>query len=420
MARPMPSILLLLGLWLLLPGTGAAADEPFAQINWRSQGADGTVQVHLHFFWSRNCPHCQEARRYLAELGPQHAWLQVHEHEISQSREALRLYQALAAALGEEARSVPAFFICARMYVGWQDAAHTGQALLQGARACRAGADSRPDPASAGGTTGAMGFEGLSLPVLTLVLASLDAFNPCAFFVLLFLLSLLIHARSRRRMLLIGSTFVLVSGLTYFLFMAAWLKLFLLTGSLPYITVAAGLLALLIGLLNSKDFFYFKQGPSLSIPDSAKPGLFARMRALLSSDSLPTLMLGTVSLAIAVNGYELLCTAGFPMVYTRALTLQRLEGLHYYLYLALYNLIYILPLLAIVLLFTLTLGAKKLSTREGRLLKLISGFMMLSLGLLLILAPQLLNQVGTAIGLLAASIMVGWLGWWWQRGHGGA
>jgi len=108
------------------------------------------------------------------------------------------------------------------------------------------------------------------------------------------------------------------------------------------------------------------------------------MRALVGGQRLSSLLVGTVALAIVANSYELLCTAGFPMVYTRALTLRQLSTGAYYFYLALYNLIYVIPLLIIVLAFTWTLGSRKLGEREGRLLKLLSGVMMVGLGLLLL------------------------------------
>jgi len=246
----------------------------------------------------------------------------------------------------------------------------------------------------------------LSLPLFTLAIASLDAFNPCAFFVLLFLLSLMVHARSRPRMLLVGGTFVFFSGLVYFLFMAAWLNLFLVVGGAPWVTLIAGLVALTIGVINVKDFFLFRQGPSLSIPDGAKPGLFKRMRGLLGAENLGTMMIGTVTLALAANSYDLLCTAGFPMVYTRVLTLNALSGWEYYGWLVAYNLIYVLPLLAIVLLFTFTLGSRKLSERQGRVLKLLSGTMMVGLGLVMLFAPEALNSLWMGAGLLLLAAVV--------------
>lgn len=146
----------------------------------------------------------------------------------------------------------------------------------------------------------------------------------------------------------------------------------------------------------------FRRGVSLSIPERAKPGLFQRMRGLVSTTSLPSILIGTMTLALAANAYELLCTAGFPMVLTRILTLNELSPAAHYLYLALYNLVYILPLLAIVV----TLGARKLTEEEGRVLKFLSGLMMLGLGAVLLIAPDSLSQPLIAIVLIAIALVV--------------
>jgi hypothetical protein len=116
--------------------------------------------------------------------------------------------------------------------------------------------------------------------------------------------------------------------------------------------------------------------------------------------------LGTAVLAIAANSYELLCTAGFPMVFTRILTLNKLSTLAYYMYLVLYNLIYIIPLAIIVFIFTVTLGRKILTERQGRLLKLVSGTMMLGLGGVLLLNPAILNRVFISVILLIGALFV--------------
>jgi hypothetical protein len=195
--------------------------------------------------------------------------------------------------------------------------------------------------------------------------------------------------------------------------MAAWLNLFLFIGELRIITIVAALIAIGMALINIKDFFWFKQGVSLSIPEQAKPGLYQRMRSLVTSTALAPLMLSTVALAIVANAYELLCTSGFPMIYTRILTLNQLDTGKYYLYLAFYNLVYIIPLLIIVLIFTYTLGSRKLAESEGRALKLMSGLMMLGLGGVLLIQPEWLTNLVIAAGLLIAAIsitllLIGW------------
>jgi glutaredoxin len=386
--------------------------------DWVVTDAAGEAQVPLYVFWSKTCPHCAAALRFLETLREEYPWIQVRDYELAADRAHVMRYVEMARALGEEARSVPAFFVCGRMLTGFDDSNGVGAQLVGLARFCRqvashevasggdASAPFAAEPPVRLPLLGAVEPDALSLPVFTLVLAGLDAFNPCAFFVLFFLLSLMVHARSRARMILIGGTFVLFSGLVYFLFMAAWLNLFLVVGGAAVVTTVAGLVALLVGGLNVKDYFFFGQGPTLSIPAQAKPGLFARMRALLSADRMGAMLVGTLVLALAANSYELLCTAGFPMVYTRVLTLNDLSAPAYYAYLGLYNVIYVLPLLTIVLVFTFTLGAKKLSKRQGRILKLLSGLMMLSLGLVMLLAPELLTRpwVGALLLVIALSV----------------
>ena len=249
----------------------------------------------------------------------------------------------------------------------------------------------------------------LSLPLITVVIAGLDSFNPCAFFVLFSLLGLLIHARSRSKMFIVGAIFVFFSGFIYFIFMAAWLNLFLFMGQVQIITIIAGLVAVLIAAINIKDFFRYKQGVSLTIPDNAKPKLFDRMRRLLSSTSFLSIIIGTTALAIAANSYELLCTAGFPMVFTRILTLKDLSSVSYYSYLVLYNIVYVIPLAAIVLIFTITLGKKKLSEWEGRILKLISGVMMLGLGVILLVDPTILSNALISFLILVGALVLSFI-----------
>lgn len=423
---------LILFAFLLFAGVGhATTSDPTSDDFWYGTAADGSPTVRLYYFYSPTCPHCQAARPYLAEMAGRLPWLEVRRYAVKDNRDNARFYFNTARALGVEALSVPGFVFCRQVLIGYESGPTTGLQLEQALSACRAERVAQPQsaagpaqaahPAAREETTetggpasttvhlplvGAVDARAMSLPALTLVLAGMDAFNPCAFFVLLFLLSLLVHAKSRARMAIVGGTFVLFSGIVYFVFMAAWLNVFLIAGELRVITIAAGLLALTVAALNVKDYFWFKAGPSLSIPDAAKPGLFKRMREVVASGSMGPMLVSTVLLAIVANSYELLCTAGFPMVYTRALTLAKLESWQYYAWLAAYNVIYVVPLLAIVVVFTKTMGARKLTESEGRILKLVSGLMMLGFGLVLLIAPNLLTNALASILVLLAAVVV--------------
>ena len=190
--------------------------------------------------------------------------------------------------------------------------------------------------------------------------------------------------------------------------MAAWLNLFRYLGEIRIVTLITALVAIGVAVINIKDYFFFREGVSLSIPDKAKAGIYARVRNLVQAPGLSTLAFGTMVLAVVANSYELLCTSGFPMVFTRILTLNALSSAESYLYLALYNVIYVIPLAIIVILFSITLGSRKLTEREGRVLKLVSGMMMLGLGGTLLLAPEMLSRLETSIGLVAGALILSW------------
>lgn len=434
---------------------------------WYEVDAQRNVRVNLYLFWSRSCPKCPNAVQFTNWLRQRHPWVNVYAYEITGNPANRDLYQRMAASLNRPAGQTPAFFYCKQMEIGYHSYEQTGRRIEQSLIRWYEALQNHYRPHSAALAAdgliqvglidlaaplgwppeqeadpppppdlpveippeedrvyvpgwGEVEAGSLSLPALTLILAGCDAFNPCAFFVLLLLLSLLTHGRSKSRMLIVGGVFVFFSGLMYFLFMAAWLNLFVVLGHLEVITAAAGVLAVLIGLLNVKDFFWFKRGPTLSISEGARHGLFRRMTRLINASSLPSLVVGAAALAAAANLYELLCTSGFPMVYTRVLTLRHLSAGGYYGYLLLYNLIYVMPMALIVLGFAMTLGARKLTEYESRVLKLLSGVMMLTLGLMLVFRPEVLHTlIGTitllfsAVGLTAVVVLVDrWL-------HGG-
>ena len=382
---------------------------------WYAVDDQGEPSVSLYYFWTLTCPNCKKAKPFLEQMEQTHPWLRIHAYELLENPENVELYQQFAGRLGGFAQAVPGFIFCRQMYLGYDNEDSMGAFLLDKLTECYSAVrDQGQLPTESGEEApkapislpfiGPFDVSAMSLPALTLLIAGIDAFNPCAFFVLLFLLSLLVHAHSRTRMFIVGGVFVLFSGLAYFLFMAAWLNVFLLLGELQLLTIIAGIMAVAFATINIKDFFWFGKGVSLSIPETAKPGLFSRMRRLVNARQLSTMLVGTVTLAIVANSYELLCTVGFPMVYTRILTLKELSTTGYYLYLAFYNIVYVIPLALIVAVFTLSLGAHKLSEREGQILKLVSGLMMLGLGGLLLLAPELLNNALAALALIAFAI----------------
>lgn len=437
--------LLFIGLCTFITPSFAAMDSSPL---WHSQNARGEPVVKLYFFWSKTCPHCAKAHPFIDKLAEKYPWVELNAEMVT-APGALARWQHIAEQTGQQTTSVPFIGICGQAVVGYNSDEVTGQFIEKTLRDCYSKLGGKLDPqqpllapitldsplfgtcseSSAPGACdasdetisitkvqpvdlpliGTVAPEQLSLPLLTLVLAGVDAFNPCAFFVLLFLLSIMVNAKSRSRMLIVGGIFVFFSGLIYFLFMTAWLNMFELLGAGGdggTIILIAGLLALVAGGINIKEFFFHRGKVSLSMSTQNRSGLIKRMGKLSSASSLGAMIIGSTVLAILANAYELLCTAGFPMIYTSVLSMHQLPTMERYAYLALYNIVYVIPLATIVIIFSATLGKRKLTEKEGEGLKLMSGVMMTGLGALLVVDPSSMQNPVLAIGLIIVAILL--------------
>jgi len=350
--------------------------------------AETEPQSYLDVYVRETCPHCRDAKAFLPGLMQAYPSIRVRYFQVGKDSAATEKLVNLFKASDQWPPSVPAFVHNGKMLVGFKNAEETGP-LLTGLLMDKA--EQAPDKQVnriAHEWFGTLEVDTLGLPLFTLVIGLIDGFNPCAMWVLLFLLSILVHLKSRLRMALIAGSFVLVSGLVYYAFMAAWLNLFLAVGLSRTVQYLLALIALAIGLINIKSFFNPQQEISLSIPAAAKPGLYARMRTIVQADNIFLSILAVTMLAIIVNFIELLCTAGLPALYTAILTQMELAAAHYYAYIALYILGYMADDALMVTIAVIALSSQKLSLDTGRHLKLLTGAVMLLLGVIMILKPE--------------------------------
>lgn len=345
------------------------------------------TDLRLDVYVTENCPHCAQAKLWLLQLQRERPDLEVVLHHVDSNPLAREQLAELSRQAGQWPPGVPTFVVGENVLVGFDSAALSGPAVL-----ALLGNGAAPAPrVMESRLLGELSVARLGLPGFTLAMGLIDGFNPCAMWVLLFLLALLVNLRDRARMALIAGTFVLVGGAVYYAFMAAWLNLFLVVGFGPLVRLTLAVLALVIGAINVKDFAAFHRGVSLSIPEAAKPRLYARARAVLQGRNLPASLLAVAALAVLVNFVELLCTAGLPAVYTAVLTHQALPDTAYYGYLGLYILAYLTDDALMVGLAVYSLSRRKLDENTGRWLKLVSGVVMLALGIVLLLRPQWLE-----------------------------
>lgn len=366
--------------------------------------------IDLEVFVREGCSHCADAKKFLAVLQKEQPELQIIFHDIQKDPAELERLKTLAEAQSLGAVRVPAFYLNGHLLFGYSDEASTGK-LLRAELAKQPLGNAKSDNASGSceaeealscipNTTAVpvtedfdvtllgtkISLAQVGLPLFTIAMGLLDGFNPCSMWVLILMISLLAPMRDRKRMLAVAGAFVTVEGIAYFVFMAAWLNLFLLIGLSRASEIAIATIAIGAGAINLKDFWAYGWGVSLSIPKSAKPGIYAKIRGILQAENIFGAVLGAITLAVLVQIVEFLCTSGFPALYTRILTLRQTEGMGYYGYLLLYNLAYMLDDFIVLGIGIVTLSQRRLQEKEGRVLKLISGLVMVGLGMYLLFA----------------------------------
>jgi glutaredoxin len=387
----------------------------------------------IYMFWGDGCPHCAAAKPFLQELDQSSEQIDLRMYEVWYVEENQVLFTNMAAALGFEPHSVPTIFIGDRYWEGYSDQiksqiqAAVDACLVDGCTDAGVGIipgvvapEKAPEAVTAEVVALEPGEKQIDLPIFgsidlsvqplfisTLLIAFVDGFNPCSIWVLTMLLALTLHTGSRKKILLIGLIFLTVTAAIYGLFITGLFTMFKVVSFASWIQILVALVALFFALVNIKDYFWYKEGVSFTISDEKKPGIFQRMRRLMDgSQSFWGLVGGTVVLAAGVSLVEFSCTAGFPVLWTNLLVSQNVLPLTFVMLLLVYLLIYQLDELAIFFIAVFTMRASRLEEKQGRILKLIGGVLMLALAGVMLVNPALMNNLTSSLIVFGSAFAV--------------
>ncbi len=375
------------------PGISAADDQP----------------VNIYLFWTKGCPHCAQEKQYLTKLASQDQNIKIISLELTESRENRELFKKVGEALQADVSGVPFTVVGEQYFIGWLDEATTGAAIDQAVQETRRSKSpdvverlrARPTPPAPPEKKaipekltlpffGEIEIKYLSLGLITLIIGALDGFNPCAMWVLVFLINLLLGMEDRRKMWILGGTFILSSAIVYFLFMTAWLNFLIFVGFIIWVRVGIGLVALLAGFYNLREYFTNRAGVCKLTSSDRRQRRMDRLKEIVQTRKFLLAVGGIILLAFAVNLVELICSAGFPVVYLQILSLTPMPFWQYYLYLILYIFIFMLDDMVVFIVAMITLQLLGLGSRYKQASNLIGGVLMLILGILLILRPEAL------------------------------
>lgn len=363
--------------------------------------AEETVQAEpeMTYFYGNTCPHCKKAGEFLSTFEEKYPELTIIKYEVFDNKENADLLDTYFDNYQIESvgRGVPAIFIGEQAIIGYLSDETTGQRIETAVKQYL-GIDSKEQEPDKKEYLIEIPFFGpinayqLSLPVLTIVIGALDGFNPCAMWALLFIIALLINTRSRKKMLLVGGTFILASGLVYYVILTAWLNLFLSISYIALVRMTIGAIAIGIGIWQIKSFITYQPGVCKVVGTNEKlhQKITAKIKKITQPAALPATLAGIIVLAIGINMIEFVCSVGLPAFYTNVLALNELSTASYYLYLLLYTFVFMLDDMLIFAIAFVTLSKIGFTDKYTKWGILIGGLIILLLGFLLIFKPDLL------------------------------
>jgi glutaredoxin len=362
-------------------------------------------KVNIYYFYSETCYYCGLMKEYFNEL-EKDPLITIHRYEISVDKEGQEVARKVEDLLSSPIRSVPYVIVGRKSFVGYNEG------VIEGIEEAVENSKNNyvrdiigemlgiVEPGEGDGTIisggkfklpfiGEVDAATVSLPLLAIFMGTLDGFNPCAMWVLLLLISMLVHVKERWKMWTLGIVFLATSAIMYFFFMLSWLNIALLFGSVIYLRLLIGAVAIGGGGWNLKKALTQKPDDGCEVVDvTQRRKLSKRIQAITNEKTFLLAIFGIMGLAISVNLVELLCSAGLPIIFTQVLALNGLDTLQTIGYLLLYVLFFLIDDLVVFFIAMKTFHLTGLSTKYSKFSGIIGGTIMVILGILMIFKPE--------------------------------
>jgi cytochrome c biogenesis protein CcdA/glutaredoxin-related protein len=372
--------------------------------------------VNIYLFYSDSCPHCSAEKELLAEIEDEYDNVRIYKYEVSKNEDNVNMMLDIAKLFDTNVKGVPFTVIADKVYKGFNQEMSKSKFLgtieyysVHGYKDVVGEYLGNVELPSyeIGDTTDAsefindygnhtisfLGFKidtkELTLPFVSVIIGLVDGFNPCAMWVLLFLISMLIGMKDKKRMWSLGLAFLFTSAFIYLLFMISWLNGASFLTSINWVRILIGLVALFGAVINLIGYIKNRKSSGCTVVNDKKRNkIFDRIKKFTREKNFWFALLGVVVLAISVNIVELACSAGLPVVFIEILSLNNLNVVEEIIYIGLYMIFFLLDDLIIFFIAMTTMQVTGFSTKYGKVSKLVGGILLLLMGVLLIFKPE--------------------------------
>lgn len=370
-------------------------------------------EVNLYLFHGDGCPHCAKEREYLKELEEEYEQLNINLYEVWYDEENQELMEKVKTALNANTNYVPFTVIGNKYMVGFNDNTKTSiknniescikddcedvvANILTGKTITKKEVDISKEEQKNGESVKDIPFLGkvdvqkVSLPIIAAVIGVVDGFNPCAMWVLIFLISMLLGTKDRKKMWILGLAFLFTSAFVYLLFMVAWLSVAIKMNTIIWLRTLIAIIAIFAAFINLKSYYKsLKKDTGCEVVNNKKrKNIIEKIKKFTLEKSLVLGLIGVITLAVSVNFIELACSAGLPLLFTQILALNDLSKLSYIIYILIYILFFLIDDIVVFVIAMFTLKITGISNKYSKYSHLIGGIIMLLIGILMLVKPE--------------------------------
>ncbi len=342
-------------------------------------------KINLYLFHGQECPHCEEEREWLDTIKDKYKdSLNIYYFEVWHNDENAKLVKKVQEEFGITKNGVPLTVIGDKYYLGYSSVIGSTieNKINEYIREETNNKIKIP-------LLGEVDIKGVSIPLVAVILGFIDGFNPCAMWILLFLINLLFGMHDKKKSWILGLTFLFISGFVYFLSMLG-INMVLGIATINWMKIAIAIFILVAGILNLRKYLKIRKEEAgcTVVDDKKRKKLITKMRNIIKSKSFGLALGGIIVLAATVNLIEMACSLGFPLIFNEVLTVNNIGGFTKIIYLLIYILFYMIDDIVVFSISMVTLEATGVTNKYNKLCTLISAIIMIIMGILLLVKPD--------------------------------
>ena len=393
-----------------------------------SAGNSQSKKVKIEYFGRKDCKNCANLEKFLKELSAKRYDFEYVEHKIDKSKEEKAFFDETTSKL-KLVKGTPIIYIDGHIIQGFNTADTTGkeiESLINSAKAKdkiltlkeylesgQAGNVSSNGAVCTGDTVcevpgltkGAENQVLVNIPIInktvdltnyslftmSLILGTIDGFNPCAMWVLVLFLTALIAVGNKIKMFRVAGLFIFAEAAMYFFILNAWIYAWDFVGLDKWVTPLVGIIGIAGGIFFIKN--YLKKGDTLEceVTDfEQRAKISKKIKDIANKPFTLLTALAIIGLALSVNVIEFACSVGIPQTYTKILQINEVPFWTRQFYTFIYIIGYMVDDIIVFGFALMSINKLQLTTKYSKWVNLFGGILMIILGLIMLIKPSLL------------------------------